>query len=71
MIEEMRHGWQMCALLIDFFGSSGKVEAQKMLERRAFENARLLALSTSTSTTGSTFHLHDFVDRDGNSSSRC
>jgi len=29
MIEEMRHGWQMCALLIDFFGSSGKVEAQK------------------------------------------
>jgi hypothetical protein len=42
MIEEMRHGWQMCALLIDHFGYSGKVEAQKMLERRAFENKRLL-----------------------------
>ena len=38
MIEEMRHGWQMCALLVDHFGYSGKVEAQKMLERRAFEN---------------------------------
>ena len=35
MIEEMRHGWQMCALLVDHFGYSGKVEAQKMLERRA------------------------------------
>src|SRR5258706_9806156 len=42
MIEEMRHGWQMCALLVDHFGYSGKVEAQKMLERRAFENKRLL-----------------------------
>jgi benzoyl-CoA 2,3-dioxygenase component B len=31
MIEEMRHGWQMCALLVDHFGYSGKVEAQKML----------------------------------------
>jgi len=29
MIEEMRHGWQMCALLVDHFGYSGKVEAQK------------------------------------------
>src|SRR5437879_9746295 len=42
MIEEMRHGWQMCALLVDHFGYSGKVEAQKMLERRAFDNQRLL-----------------------------
>jgi putative transposase len=25
MIEEMRHGWQMCALLIAHFGYSGKV----------------------------------------------
>src|SRR6185437_15911827 len=38
MIEEMRHGWQMCALLIGFFGETGKVEAKKMLERRAYEN---------------------------------
>ena len=55
MIEEMRHGWQMCALLVDHFGYSGKVEAQKMLERRAFENKRRSARSTSTSITGWTF----------------
>ena len=35
MVEEMRHGWQMCALLLEYFGHSGKVEAQKLLERRA------------------------------------
>jgi len=29
MIEEMRHGWQMCALLVEHFGHSGKMEAQK------------------------------------------
>src|SRR5437899_9236925 len=46
MVEEMRHGWQMCALLLEFFGSSGKVEAQKLLERRAFENQRLLGAFT-------------------------
>src|SRR5437868_14868348 len=38
MIEEMRHGWQMCALLVEHFGHSGNMEAQTMLERRAFEN---------------------------------
>ena len=35
--EEMRHGWQMCYLLVTYFGDSGKLEAQKMLERRAFQ----------------------------------
>ena len=38
----MRHGWQMCHLLIDFFGDTGKVEAKKLLDRRAFEKNRLL-----------------------------
>ena len=42
MIEEMRHGWQMAAVLVDYFGASGKVEAQKLLERRAFKDERLL-----------------------------
>ncbi len=32
MIEEMRHGWQMCALLVDHFGYSGKVEAQNWMD---------------------------------------
>ena len=66
MIEEMRHGWQMCALLIDFFGSSGKVEAQKMLERRAFENKRLLGtFDVDVDNWLDFFTYTDFVDRDG------
>jgi benzoyl-CoA 2,3-dioxygenase component B len=66
MIEEMRHGWQMCALLIDFFGSSGKVEAQKMLERRAFENKRLLGtFNVEVDNWLDFFTYTDFVDRDG------
>ncbi len=66
MIEEMRHGWQMCALLIDFFGASGKVEAQKMLERRAFENKRLLGtFNVDIDNWLDFFTYTDFVDRDG------
>jgi len=66
MIEEMRHGWQMCALLIDYFGASGKVEAQKMLERRAFENKRLLgSFNEDVDNWLDFFTYTDFVDRDG------
>jgi benzoyl-CoA 2,3-dioxygenase component B len=65
-IEEMRHGWQMCALLVDQFGYSGKVEAQKMLERRAFENKRLLgAFNVDVDNWMDFFTYTDFVDRDG------
>ena len=66
MIEEMRHGWQMCALLVEHFGHSGKVEAQKMLERRAFENKRLLgAFNVDVDNWMDFFTYTDFVDRDG------
>ena len=66
MIEEMRHGWQMCALLVEHFGHSGKVEAQKMLERRAFENKRLLgAFNVEVDNWMDFFTYTDFVDRDG------
>ena len=66
MIEEMRHGWQMCALLMEHFGYSGKVEAQKMLERRAFENKRLLgAFNVDVDNWMDFFTYTDFVDRDG------
>jgi benzoyl-CoA 2,3-epoxidase subunit B len=66
MIEEMRHGWQMCALLIDHFGHTGKVEAQKMLERRAFENKRLLnAFNENVDNWMDLYAYTDFVDRDG------
>jgi len=66
MIEEMRHGWQMCALLVEYFGASGKVEAQKMLERRAFENKRLLGAFNVDVDNWLDFYTYtDFVDRDG------
>jgi len=66
MIEEMRHGWQMCALLVEHFGYSGKVEAQKMLERRAFDNKRLLgAFNVEVDNWMDFFTYTDFVDRDG------
>jgi benzoyl-CoA 2,3-dioxygenase component B len=66
MIEEMRHGWQMCALLVEHFGYSGKVEAQKMLERRAFENKRLLgAFNVDVDNWMDFFTYTDFVVRDG------
>jgi len=66
MIEEMRHGWQMCALLMDHFGYSGKVEAQKLLERRAFENKRLLgAFNVDVDNWMDFYTFTDFVDRDG------
>src|SRR6267154_5603104 len=66
MIEAMRHGWQMCALLVDHFGYSGKVEAQKMLERRSFENKRLLgAFNVDVDNWMDFFTYTDFVDRDG------
>jgi benzoyl-CoA 2,3-epoxidase subunit B len=66
MIEEMRHGWQMCALLIDFFGDTGKVEAKKMLDRRAYENKRLLgSFNEECDNWLDFFAFTDFVDRDG------
>lgn len=66
MIEEMRHGWQMCALLVEHFGASGKVEAQKMLERRAFESKRLLGSFNENIDNWLDFFAYtDFIDRDG------
>ena len=66
MIEEMRHGWQMCALLIEHFGNTGKVEAQKMLERRAFESKRLLGSFNEPIDNWLDFFAYtDFIDRDG------
>lgn len=64
--EEMRHGWQMCHLLMHCFGYSGRVEAQKMLERRAFEQKRLLgAFNQDVDNWLDFFTYTDFVDRDG------
>ncbi|MBI2347890.1 MAG: phenylacetate-CoA oxygenase subunit PaaI [Deltaproteobacteria bacterium] len=64
--EEMRHGWQMCYLLVSYFGDSGKLEAQKLLERRAFQGNRLLGSFNEPVKNWLDFFTYtQFVDRDG------
>lgn len=66
MREEMRHGWQMCHLLITHFGYSGRVEAQKQLERRSFRNTRLLgSFNVDVDNWLDFFVYTEFIDRDG------
>jgi benzoyl-CoA 2,3-dioxygenase component B len=66
MREEMRHGWQMAYLLIKYFGQSGRVEAQKLLERRAFEGTRLLDAFNQEVRDWVDFYCYTaLVDRDG------
>lgn len=66
MREEMRHGTQMSYLLVKYFGSSGKLEAQKLLERRAFENSRLLGAFNQDVQDWLDFYCYtELVDRDG------
>jgi len=64
--EEMRHGWQMCYLLVSYFGDSGKLEAQKLLERRASQGNRLLGSFNEPVKNWLDFFTYtQFVDRDG------
>ncbi len=64
--EEMRHGWQMCYLLVTYFGDSGKLEAKKLLERRAFRGDRLLGSFNAPVNNWLDFFTYtQFVDRDG------
>jgi len=66
MAEEMRHGWQMSHLLVTQFGRSGRIEAQKLLERRAFTDNRLLGAFNETVQNWLDFYTYtQFVDRDG------
>jgi benzoyl-CoA 2,3-dioxygenase component B len=66
MREEMRHGWQMCHLLVTHFGTTGRVEAQKLLERRAFRGDRLLgSFNVPVDHWVDFFTYTQFVDRDG------
>src|SRR6266516_1922166 len=66
MREEMRHGTQMSYLLVKYFGSSGKLEAQKLLERRAFDNTRLLGAFNQDVQDWLDFYCYtELVDRDG------
>lgn len=64
--EEMRHGWQMCYLLVNHFGDTGKIEAQKQLERRAYNRTRLLGAFNEPTDHWLDFFIYtQFVDRDG------
>lgn len=64
--DEMRHGWQMCYLLVTYFGDSGKLEAQKLLERRATKGNRLLGSFNAPVNNWLDFFTYtQFVDRDG------
>lgn len=66
MTEEIRHGYQMCDILMNHFGDSGRVEAQKMLERRSYKNTRLLgSFNVDVSNWIDFFVYTQFVDRDG------
>ena len=66
MTEEMRHGWQMSHVLISQFGRSGRIEAQKLLERRAFADNRLLGAFNENVENWLDFYTYtQFVDRDG------
>ncbi|GAC1537516.1 MAG: benzoyl-CoA 2,3-epoxidase subunit BoxB [Candidatus Velthaea sp.] len=67
MAEETRHGYQMCHLLISHFGSDGKIEAQKMLERRAYgtKNRLLNAFNNDVTHWLDFFAYTNFMDRDG------
>ncbi len=66
MTEEMRHGWQMCHLLVNHFGETGKIEARKLLERRSWQNNRLLgSFNVDVDDWVDFFTYTEFVDRDG------
>jgi benzoyl-CoA 2,3-dioxygenase component B len=66
MTEEMRHGWQMSHILVSQFGRSGRIEAQKLLERRAFTDDRLLGAFNEIVENWLDFYTYtQFVDRDG------
>jgi benzoyl-CoA 2,3-epoxidase subunit B len=70
MREEMRHGWQMSHLLVTYFGSSGRVEAEKLLRRRAGTGGRgqsrlLGAFNQPVENWLDFFVYAEFQDRDG------
>jgi benzoyl-CoA 2,3-dioxygenase component B len=66
MAEEQRHGWQMCHLLMEHFGPAGAREAQKLLQRDANDQTRILgSFNEPTKNWLDFFVFTQFVDRDG------
>ena len=74
MSEEMRHGWQMCHVMMQNFGRTGAIEAQKQLKRRSLgmqqrtgkSGARLLgSFNVDCDDWIDFFTFTQFIDRDG------
>ncbi|HXE73147.1 MAG TPA: Phenylacetic acid catabolic protein [Candidatus Nitrosotenuis sp.] len=72
MREEGRHGWQMAYLLVKYYGSEGRREAEKLLERRSEamtgnkHNRRLLTtFNEPLNNWLDLFYYTELVDRDG------
>lgn len=64
--EEMRHGWQMSHILVTHFGDGGRKEAMKLLERRAYEQKRLLGSFNEVMENWLDLYVYtNFIDRDG------
>jgi len=56
----------MCHLLVNHFGDTGKIEARKLLERRSWQNNRLLgSFNVDVDNWVDFFTYTEFVDRDG------
>ena len=51
MLEEIRHGLQMCHILVEHFGTSGKVEARKLLVHFIREDLNLTGTHIGCDTT--------------------
>ena len=61
-----RHGWQMSYVLVTCFGESGKRQSQRLLERRATENTRLLGSFNEPVYNWLDFFTYtSFIDRGG------
>lgn len=66
MAQEIRHGVQMCDVLLKHFGESGKRYAERLLERNALEDTRRLGAFNGEVRNWLGFWLYTaFQDRDG------
>jgi 1,2-phenylacetyl-CoA epoxidase catalytic subunit len=65
MGDEQRHGWQMAYLMVTHFGTDGKSEARKLLERRATKGEALLEMFNVRLNWVDVFSWHNWGDRVG------
>ena len=72
MIEEMRHGWQMCALLIDHFGTPAKWKRRRCWSAKPTRTSACWDRLTKSAITGWTFlPSRTLWTATANSSCRC